>query len=108
MDVGWLTSGPPTCRQLQIHDGDKSKLRDKGILKAVLNIIDAIAHKLLDMDVWEHAETNRTMVGTCFRCAEVLLQPSLISQCDADTRKDLHADVVLSNGMTTFQGIVST
>ena len=31
---------------LQIHDGDKSKLRDKGILKAVVNIIDVIAHKV--------------------------------------------------------------
>ena len=48
MLVGWLASGPVTCRQPQTRDGDKSKLRDKGILKAVLNIIDVIAHKLLD------------------------------------------------------------
>ena len=40
---------------LEMRDGDKSKLRDKGILKAVVNIIvniiDIIAHKLLGMDV---------------------------------------------------------
>ena len=74
MDVG-LAAGPLTCRQragtsyraavpsgvstgiymvLEMRDGDKSKLRDKGILKAVLNIIDVITYyKLLGMDVWE-------------------------------------------------------
>ena len=30
---------------LEMRDGDQSKLRDKGILKAVVNIIDIIAHK---------------------------------------------------------------
>ena len=49
---------------LEMRDGDKSKLRDKGMLKAVLNIIDVIAHELLGMDVWEHAEIDRTMVET--------------------------------------------
>ena len=39
-------------------DGDKSKLRDKGILKAVVNIIDIIAHKLLGMDIWEQAQID--------------------------------------------------
>ena len=39
MDVGWLASGPLSCQQLEMRDGDKSKLRDKGILKAVLNTI---------------------------------------------------------------------
>ena len=34
------------------------------ILKAVLNIIDVIAYKLLGMDVWEQAEIDRTMVET--------------------------------------------
>ena len=29
---------------LEMRDGDKSKLRDKGILKAVAYIIDIIAH----------------------------------------------------------------
>ena len=62
--VGWLASGLVTCRQLQTRDGDKSKLRDNGILKAVLNIIDVIAHKLLGMDLWEQAEIDRTMVET--------------------------------------------
>ena len=49
MDVSWLASGPVTCRQPQTRDGDKSKIRDKGLLKAVLNIIDVIAHKLLEV-----------------------------------------------------------
>ena len=53
-----------TCQQSQTRDGDKSKLRDKGILKAVLIIIDVIAHKLLVMDVWEQAEIDKTMVET--------------------------------------------
>ena len=64
MVVGWLASGLVTCRQLQARDGDKSKLRDKGILKAVLNIIDVIAHRLLGMDVWEQADIDRTPDGT--------------------------------------------
>ena len=34
VDVGWLASGPLTCRQLQVRDGDKSQLRDKGILES--------------------------------------------------------------------------
>ena len=36
----------------------------RGILKAVLNMTDVIAHKLLGMDVWEQAEIDRTMVET--------------------------------------------
>ena len=32
---------------LEMRDGGKSKLRDKGILKAVVNIIGVFAHKLL-------------------------------------------------------------
>ena len=46
---------------LQMHDGDKSKLRDKGILKAVVNI-GVIAHKLLGMDIWEQTEIDKSMV----------------------------------------------
>ena len=53
-----------TCMVLEMRDGDKSKLRDKGMLKAVLNIMDVIAHELLGMDVWEQAEIDRTMVET--------------------------------------------
>ena len=47
-----------------MRDGDKSKLRDKGTLKAVVNIIDVIAEKLLGVDAWEQAEIDRTMVET--------------------------------------------
>ena len=49
---------------VEMRDGDKSKLRDKGIQEAVANIIDIIAHKLLGMDVWEQTEMDRTMVET--------------------------------------------
>ena len=52
------------AQQLEMRDGDKSKLRDKGILKAMLNIIDVIAHKLLGMNDWEQAKIDRTMVET--------------------------------------------
>ena len=41
---------------------DTIKLRDKGVLKAVVNIIDVIAHKLLGTDVWEQAEIDKSMV----------------------------------------------
>ena len=37
---------------LEIRDGDKSKLLDKGIWKAVVNINDIITHRLLKTDVW--------------------------------------------------------
>ena len=37
---------------LEMRDGDKSKLLDKGIQKAVVNINDIITHRLLKMDVW--------------------------------------------------------
>ena len=56
----------------------------------------------------------------CFRCAEMLLQPSFmdkeasgihnassqsIMKCDADTCKDLHARVVLYGGVAVFPQI---
>ena len=53
---------------LEMRDGDMSKLRDKGILKAVVNIIDIIAHKLLGMDVWEQTESTR-------RWSRLLMEP---------------------------------
>ena len=43
---------------LEVRDGDKSKLRDKGILKAVVSILDIIALKLLGMNVWEPPEID--------------------------------------------------
>ena len=49
---------------LEMRNGDKSKLRDKGILKAVVSIIDIIAHKLLGMNVWEHPEIGKLLVET--------------------------------------------
>ena len=60
-----------------------------------------------------------TAGGECFRCAEMLLQPSFIGKetsgihnassknimkCDADTCKDLHARVMLYDGVAIFQG----
>ena len=49
---------------LEMRDGEKSKLRDEGILKAVVNIVDIIAHKLLGMDVWEQPEIDKLLVET--------------------------------------------
>ena len=47
-----------------MRDGDKRKLRDEGILKAVVNIVDIIARKLLDMDVWVQPEIEELLVET--------------------------------------------
>ena len=49
---------------LEMHDGDKSKRRDKGILKAVVNILDIIAHELLGIDIWEQPEIDKLLVET--------------------------------------------
>ena len=49
---------------LEMRDGDKSKLRDEGIRKAVVNIVDTVAHKLLGMDVWEQPEIDKLLVET--------------------------------------------
>ena len=43
---------------LEMRDGDK------GILKAVVNINDIIAHKLLGMNVWEQPEIDKLLVET--------------------------------------------
>merc|ERR1719433_1968870 len=60
------------------------------------------------------------MGSECIRCPEVLFQPSLmgsessgihdtafqsVMKCDADIRKDLFLNVVLSGGTTMFMGI---
>ena len=55
-------------------------------------------------------DTARGCVDTAMQakftcCEEVLLQPRLIYQCDADIRKDLFSNVVLSGGTTIFQWI---
>ena len=47
-----------------MRDGDKSKLRDEGILKAVVNIVDIVAHKLLGMDFLEQREIDKLLVET--------------------------------------------
>ena len=49
---------------LEMCDGDTSKFLDNGILMAVVNINDIIAHKLLGVDVWEHAEIDISTVET--------------------------------------------
>merc|ERR1740121_3142288 len=45
-------------------DGDKGRLLGKGVLKAVQNVNDIIAPKLLGMDVTKQAEIDKLMVGT--------------------------------------------
>ena len=47
---------------LEMRDGDKSKLLDKGILKAVVSIIDIIALKLLGYERLGTAR-NRRVAG---------------------------------------------
>ena len=47
---------------LEMRDGDRSKLVDMGIRKAVVNINCIIAHNLLGMDVWEQAEIDKSAV----------------------------------------------
>lgn len=61
-----------------------------------------------------------TMGSECYRCPEVLFQPSFVGKeasgihdmtfqsimkCDVDIRRDLYANVVLSGGSSMFQGI---
>ena len=46
-DRAAVPSGVSTGIHMEMRDGDKSKLRDEGILKAAVNIVDIIAHKLL-------------------------------------------------------------
>merc|ERR1712039_95789 len=70
---------------------------------------------------YELPDGNIITVGSeCFRCPEVLFQPSFVGKeasgihdttfqsimkCDVDIRKDLYANVVLSGGTTMFSGI---
>merc|ERR1712136_533250 len=49
---------------LELRDGDKSRLLGKGVLKAVANINDIIAPKLLGMDVRQQSEIDKLMVET--------------------------------------------
>ncbi len=71
---------------------------------------------------YELPDGNVITVGAeRFRCAEVLFQPNFIGKggsgiheaiaqsimkCDADIRKDLYVNIVLSGGTTMFEGIV--
>ena len=48
----------------EMRDGDKSKLRDEGMMKDVVNIVDIIAHILLATDVWEQPEIDKFLVET--------------------------------------------
>merc|ERR1719379_856163 len=49
---------------LELRDGDKSRLLGKGCLKAVSNVNDLIAPKLLGMDVTKQTEIDKLMVET--------------------------------------------
>jgi len=63
-----------------------------------------------------------TVNDECFRCPEILFQPSLIGldskgihvaiyesimKCDVSVRRELYANIVLSGGTTLFPGINS-
>merc|ERR1719411_1062776 len=47
---------------LELRDGDKKRLLGKGVLKAVSNINDIIAPKLLGMEVTRQNDIDRLMV----------------------------------------------
>merc|ERR1711988_617153 len=49
---------------LELRDGDKSRLLGKGVLKAVANINDILAPKLIGMDVTQQKEIDDLMVQT--------------------------------------------
>jgi len=47
---------------LELRDGDKSRLLGKGVLKAVANVNDIIAPKLIGLDVTKQTEIDKLMV----------------------------------------------
>merc|ERR1719486_1004071 len=47
-----------------MRDGDKGRLLGKGVLKAVANVNDIIAAKLVGMDVTKQTEIDKMMVET--------------------------------------------
>eukprot|EP00930_Biecheleria_cincta_P082233 TRINITY_DN71_c0_g1_i3.p1 TRINITY_DN71_c0_g1~~TRINITY_DN71_c0_g1_i3.p1 ORF type:complete len:882 (+),score=179.88 TRINITY_DN71_c0_g1_i3:63-2648(+) len=47
---------------LELRDGDKSRLLGKGVLKAVSNVNDVLAPKLIGMDVTEQSKIDNFMV----------------------------------------------
>jgi len=47
---------------LELRDGDKGRLLGKGVLKAVQNVNDIIAPRLVGMDVTNQAEIDKVMV----------------------------------------------
>lgn len=49
---------------LELRDGDKKRLLGKGVLKAVKNVNDIIAPKLIGMDVTKQQAIDRLMVET--------------------------------------------
>jgi len=49
---------------LELRDGDKGRCLGKGVLKAVANVNDIIAPKLIGMDVTRQAEIDKLMVET--------------------------------------------
>lgn len=49
---------------LELRDGDKSRLLGKGVLKAVKNVNELIAPKLVGMDVTKQQEIDKLMVET--------------------------------------------
>merc|ERR1719160_1350556 len=47
-----------------MRDGDKGRLLGKGVLKAVANVNDVIAPKLIGLDVRDQAGIDKLMVET--------------------------------------------
>merc|ERR1719468_77864 len=49
---------------LELRDQDKNRLLGKGVLKAVANVNDILAPKLLGMDVTDQSKIDKFMVET--------------------------------------------
>merc|ERR1719209_328406 len=47
---------------LELRDGDKKRLLGKGVLKAVSNVNDILAPKLVGLDVTKQSEIDKLMV----------------------------------------------
>lgn len=62
--VALVPSGASTgsFEAVELRDGDKSRYLGKGVSKAVENVNKKIAKKLIDMNVYDQREIDRTLV----------------------------------------------
>ena len=62
--VALVPSGASTgsFEAVELRDGDKSRYLGKGVSKAVENVNKKIAKKLIDMNIYDHRNIDRTLV----------------------------------------------